>query len=73
MLGLEEQLDVWAKGYLDGERLPCLAVAVIQGNQAGVSLLRQYTQAIQCNPSVLNAAHWQHRWLIFCLSAHFAR
>ena len=33
MESLEQQLDAWAKGYLDAERLPCLALAVIQGNE----------------------------------------
>ena len=32
-MALEEQLDAWAKGYLEAERLPCLAVAVTQGNE----------------------------------------
>jgi hypothetical protein len=33
MGSLEEQLDAWAKSYLDAERLPCLALAVTQGNE----------------------------------------
>lgn len=45
MEGLEERLDAWAKGYLDAKRLPCLAVAVTQGNQ--VTLRKDYGSAAQ--------------------------
>jgi CubicO group peptidase (beta-lactamase class C family) len=42
---LSKQLDAWAAGYLDAERLPCLAVAVTKGND--VVLRKEFGSAQQ--------------------------
>ena len=47
-MALEEQLDAWAKGYLEAERLPCLAVAVTQGNEVIIHPPRRCSRSRCC-------------------------
>jgi CubicO group peptidase (beta-lactamase class C family) len=64
MEGLEEKLDAWASGYLEAERLPCLAVAVTKGNE--VVLRKEYGSAAQPLPAGLGPAEEASYMMMSC-------